>query len=294
MTENQSSAALVEREAGQGSLGKALAVAGAGIAAAALLTPSAAQAAPVAPPQHLTLYFDTSPGAGAIQVPNTAKNGSGANIKVLNYALALETLEAETYRQAYIRLTGTSFDGSPAQDQFGNTITGLGVSPNDPDAQYLATFGKVEQEHRDFLTTALGNNWVLDAGAKIDVGINNLDRTGVDRLIYAEELTGVSAYLGAIPLFADKTYLSVAAAILGTEARHTAAVAAVLNTFAGHQVVETAPITRYKGEDENGGRDTPLLPDQILNQGGSVPAGITVGGTGKINPVSGPNGFIVM
>lgn len=291
MIDHQSSAP-VEREAGQGSLGKALAVAGVGIAAATLLSPRAAQAA--GPTQHLTLYFDMSPGTGAIQVPDTAKNGNGANIKVLNYALALETLEAETYRQAYIRLTGTSFDGSPTQDQFGNTITGLGVSPNDPDAQYLATFGKVEREHRNFLTTALGNNWVLDAGAKIDVGINSLDRTGIHDLIYAEELTGVSAYLGAIPSFADKKYLPVAAAILGTEARHTSAVAAVLNTFAGHQVVETAPITRFKGEDENGGKDTPLTPDQILNQGGTVPNGITVGGTGRINPVSGPKGFIVM
>ncbi len=291
MTDHQSSAALVEREAGHGNIGKALAVAGVGLAAAAVLAPRAQAAGPT---QYLTLYFTTSPGTGAIQIPDTAKNGSGANIKVLNFGLSLETLEAETYRQAYIRLTGKSFDGSPTQDQFGNTINGLGVSPNDPDAQYLATFGKVEREHRDFLTSVLGNNWVLDAGVKIDVGINSLDRTGVDELIYAEELTGVSAYLGAIPSFGDKTYLSVAAAILGTEARHTAAVAVVLNGMMGHQVVETAPITRFKSIDENGGKDTPLTPDQILNQGGTVPAGITVGGTGRINPVSGPKGFIVM
>lgn len=291
MTENHSNAALAEREAGQGGVGKALAVAGAGLAAAALLSSRAE--AQAAAPQHLTLYFTTSPGTGAIQIPDTAKNGSGANIKVLNFGLALETLEAETYRQAYIRLTGKSFDGSPTQDQFGNTINGLGVSPNDPDAQYLATFGKVEREHRDFVTSVLGNNWVLDAGVKIDVGINSLDRTGVDELIYAEELTGVSAYLGAIPSFGDFKYLQLAAAILGTEARHTAAVAVVLNGMMGHQVVETAPITRYKGIDENGGKDTPLTPDQILNQGGTVPAGITVGGTGRINPVSGTKGFFV-
>lgn len=288
MTDNTPTAVL-EREAGQGSLGKVLAVAGAGVAAAALLAPRAAQAQTASgPPKHLTLYFDASPGAGAIQVP-----GAG-NIKVLNYALALETLEAETYRQAYIRLTGQSFDGSATTDQFGNTITGLGVPTTDADAQYLKTFGIIEMQHRDFLTTALGGNWVTTAGAKIDVGINSLDRTGVDNLIYTEELTGVSAYLGAIPSFADKTYLSIAAAILGTEARHTAAVAIIVNTLAGHAVVETAPLTRYKGENENDGKDTPLTPDQILNTGGTVPGGITIGGTGKINPVSGPNGFIVM
>lgn len=298
MIENQSRAPLAEREAGHGSLGTVLAVAGVGIAAATLLSGRAE--AQTAAPQHLTLYFTTSPGAGAIQVPDTAKNGTGANIKVLNYALALETLEAETYRQAYIRLTGqapgtdpNSPNNTSTSDQFGNPIVGLGVSPNDPDALYLKTFGLIERQHRDFLTTALGNNWVLDAGAKIDVGINSLDRTGVDALIYTEELTGVSAYLGAIPSFGDYKYLAVAAAILGTEARHTAAVAIVVNSLAGHAVVETAPITRFKGEDENGGKDTPLTPDQILNQGGSVPAGITIGGTGRINPVSGPKGFIV-
>ncbi len=299
MTENQSRAPLAEREAGHGSLGTALAVAGVGIAAASLLTPAAAQSSTTHTP--LTLYFTTSPGSGAIQVPSTAKNGTGANIKVLNFALTLETLEAELYRQAYIRLTGTSPRTDPnspnnasTTDQFGNPITGLGVSPSDVDAQYLKTFGTIENQHRDFLTTALGNNWVTDAGAKFDFKINTLDRTGVNNLIYAAELTGVSAYLGAIPSFGDYTYLQIAAAILGTEARHTAAVAIVVNSLAGHAVVETAPITRYKGEDENGGKDTPLTPDQILNQGGSVPAGITVGGTGKINPVSGPSGFVVM
>ncbi len=298
MTDHQSSAALVEREAGHGNIGKALAVAGVGLAAAAVLAPRAQAAGPT---QHLTLYFSTSPGAGAIQVPSTAKNGTGANIKVLNYALALETLEAELYRQAYIRLTGNSPMTDPnspnnasTTDQFGNQITGLGVAESEVDAQYLKVFGTIENQHRDFITSALGNNWVVDAGAKFDFGINSLDRNGVNSLIYAAELTGVSAYLGAIPSFGDYTYLQLAAAILGTEARHTAAVAVVLNTLGGRQVVETAPITRYKGEDENGGKDTPLTPDQILNQGGSVPAGITVGGTGRINAVSGPNGFVVM
>ena len=108
--------------------------------------------------------------------------------------------------------------------------------------------------------------------------------------MYAAELTGVSAYLGAIPLFNPaKTYLSVAAAILGTEARHTAFLAATLNgppfNLAG--ALKTAPLA-----NENSGRDTPLTPDQVLNQGGTILApDNTVAGDGAIGPISGPKGF---
>lgn len=90
---------------------------------------------------HVTLYFSSPPAgaANAVQIP-----GSG-DTKVLNFALALETLEAELYRQAYARLTGTTYDGSQPTDQFGATIDAVGgVSTTDADAQYLAEFGKVE------------------------------------------------------------------------------------------------------------------------------------------------------
>jgi hypothetical protein len=227
-------------------------------------------------PTHLTLYFTSNPGNGAVLVP-----GAG-NIKVLNYALALETLEAELYRQALARLTGGG------TDDLGNAITGLGVASTEPDVLYLTEFGKVEMDHRDFLTTALGGNWVTTAGAKFDFGINSLDRKGVVSLVYNAELHGVSAYLGAIPSFADKTYLADAAAILGTEARHTAYVAVLLNgpIFNSTPKLETAPLA-----NENQGKDTPLLPDQILYQGGTVPSGLIPGGT--LGPISGPNGFVV-
>jgi hypothetical protein len=256
----------------------------AGIAAASLLTGKSAQAATTG--TAITLYFTTAPGTGAtfVQIPGTG------DIQVLNYALAAETLEAELYRQAVLRLT------TGGTDMFGQTITGLNVTG--PDVTYLQEFATVEAQHRDYLTAALKGNWVTTAGAKLDFGFadtNNfrtpaLTRLQTVELVYAAELTGVSAYLGAIPLFNPaKTYLSVAAAILGTEARHTAFLAATLNgppfNLAG--ALKTAPLA-----NENTGRDTPLTPDQVLNQGGTIGApDNTVAGDGAIGPISGSKGF---
>jgi len=274
----------------RGDLLRGAALATAGLAAAGLLASKSAQAATTGTP--VTVYFTTSPGTGAVQVPSVSKNFATANadVKVLNYALTAETLEAELYRQAVARLTGGG------TDMFGQTITGLGLTG--PDVTYLMEFAQIEVQHRDFLTSALGNNWVTDAKVKFDFGFANTNNFGVApltrlqtvELVYAAELTGVSAYLGAIPLFTPaKTYIPVAAAILGTEARHTAFVAATLNgppfNLAG--ALKTAPLA-----NENAGTDTPLLPDQILNQGGTIKApDVTVAGDGKIGPVSGPNGF---
>ena len=109
-------------------------------------------------------------------MPNVSKNfatGTG-DMLVLNYALTAETLEAELYRQAVLRLT------TGGTDMFGQTITGLGVTG--PDVTYLQEFAQVEAQHRDFLTAALGNNWVTDAGAKFDFGFADTNNFGLPPL----------------------------------------------------------------------------------------------------------------
>ncbi len=120
------------------------ALATAGLAAASLLSARSAQAQTTAY-SHATLYFSTSPGTGAVQVPNTAKNFAtgSTDVQVLNFALALETLEAELYKEALMRLT------TGGTDMFGNTITGLGVTGND--VNYITEFGTVESQHQTFL-----------------------------------------------------------------------------------------------------------------------------------------------
>jgi len=248
-------------------------------------------------PSQITLYYGAAP-AGApnpVQVP-----GNTPDIKALNYALSLETLEAELYRQASARLTGGG------KDFYGNNITGLNVTGADVD--YLATFGKVEMEHRDFLTSALGGNWVVTAKAGFDFGFADTNLQGVPpltrlqtvQLVYAAEQTGVSAYLGGITtggLVAGSQYLAIAASILGTEARHTTAVSILLNgpIFNETPKLATAPLATDPGVTPIAyGTDTPLAPDLVLNTGGLVAKDTTVAGDGKINPVSGAKGFVFL
>ena len=246
-------------------------------------------------PSRITLFYGAAP-AGAptpVQIPGTTPD-----VKALNYALALETLEAELYRQALARLTGGG------TDFYGKTITGLGLTGADVD--YLTTFGKVEAEHRDFLTTALGGNWVTTAGAGFDFGfaegnlleVTPLTRAQTVQLVYAAEQTGISAYLGGITaggLVAGSQYLATAASILGTEARHTTAVAILLNSPLFNQTpkLASAPLATDPGVLPTAfGTDTPLGPDAILNTGGLVAKDTTVAGDGKINAISGAAGFV--
>ena len=259
-------------------------------------------------PTHVTLYFTANPntaGTTAVAIPtgpfSALTTAPSPDIKVLNFALALETLEAELYAEALMRLT------TGGTDMFGNTITGLNVTG--ADVTYLSTFATVEAEHRDFLTSALGGNWVTSAGAKFDFGFadtNNfgtpaLTRLQTVQLIYAAEQTGVSAYLGGTGpggLTPGGAYLGIAASILGTEARHTTAVAALLNgpPFNESPKLATAPLATDAGVPfgtlVSHGTDTPLAPDAILYGGGTVAGDTTVSGTGVINPISGPKGFV--
>ncbi len=281
------------------------ALATAGIAAAGLLSARAAQAQTPTTGTPVTVYFQNSPGTGAIQVPKVSTNFPTASIdvQVVNYALTLETLEAELYRQAVIRLTGSDPSGNNnKKDMFGNTISAAsGVNPQSPDVLAAIEFAKVEMQHRDLLTFVMGNNWVVDAKAKFDFGFADTNNFGTPALTYQQtqqllldiELTGTTAYTGAIPFFTAfgvKNFLPAAAGIAGTEARHTAYLAAILSTLAGsttYMAPETTP--QY---NENNARDTTLKPDEVLNLGGKVIGDtLTLPPGGTISPASGPKGF---
>ncbi len=264
-------------------------------------------------PTHVTLYFTADPkitGTTSVPIPtgpfSALTSAPSPDIKVLNFALALETLEARLYKDALARLT------TGGTDMFGQTITGLNVSG--ADVTYLQNFGAVEASHQAFLESQLGGNWAVSAGAKFDFGFadtNNfgtpaLTRLQAVQLVYAAEQTGVSAYLGgagAGGLTPGGPYLGVAASILGTEARHTTAVAILLNgpLFNEAPKLATAPLVYPvvdTGTANGPGLDTALAPDVILygnatgTSGGNVAADTTVSGTGAINPISGPKGFV--
>lgn len=212
------------------------AVAAAGVVAAGLLMPRPALA--VTPP----LKFSDIPGTG--------------DIKVLNFALALEALEADLYTQALARLT------TGGTDDFGRPFKGLGVSSSAPDVRYVREFGRVEVEHRNYLDSALGGQSLLRKApfnrAKFDFNMATLSRKQVVDLVYTAEKTGVSAYLGAIPFLQTRTYLRTAGAIQGVEARHTAVIADVINDLFG-EGLNVAPLA-----SQNQGRDVPIGPDQVL------------------------------
>jgi len=122
-------------------------------------------------------------------------------VDVLNYALTLEYLEAEFYRQGneadllsgkaadYFQTIQTDEETHVMTLQ--DTITKLGMEPVPaPEVDYGESFASAES----YLETA-----------------------------YIFENLGVQAYLGAAPsLFKEKALLSAAASIFGVEARHAA------------------------------------------------------------------------
>ncbi len=183
--------------------------------------------------------------SSTMEIP-PAVPGTG-DIQVLNFALILEDLEADLYAQALLRLTTGGTD--PQASSSVGTIAGLGLSADmsvNPDVAYIAKFSSVEAAHRDFLKGALGAMAVTTiAPAKYDFGIQTMGRADVLDLVLEAEATGVQAYLGAIPSFTAKSpYLPTAAAIQGTEARHTSILTIVRNLLNASGVAGfTKPVT---------------------------------------------------
>jgi hypothetical protein len=122
-------------------------------------------------------------------------------IDVLNYALTLEYLEAEFYRQGN---EAALLDGKAAD--------------------YLATIQSDEETHVMTLQdtiASLGGSAV--PAPQVDFGESFASAESYLETAYTFENLGVQAYLGAAPsLFAEKDLLTAAASIFGVEARHAA------------------------------------------------------------------------
>jgi len=180
----------------------------------------------------------------------------GSDVKVLNYALALEDLEADLYVQALMRLT------TGGTNALGKSIPGLDISAMQPDVAYLQQFAPIEAEHRDFLRGSL-NSLVQHLAIrpfKYDFALETKSREETLALVLLAETTGVMAYLGAIPYLRTQFFTTAAAAIQGTEARHTAALTIVQNElFNGDNPKPVAPLAQ-----DNGGREKTMSPDEVL------------------------------
>jgi hypothetical protein len=146
------------------------------------------------------------PGALALQMLGAkwafaADGDFSGPVDVLNYALTLEYLEAEFYRQ-----------GNHA-----NLLSGKAD-------RYLHAIQKDEEAHVVALTQTIKSLGATPVAApEVDFGGAFKNSTTYLETAYTFENLGVSAYLGAAPsLFKEKALLTAAASIFGVEARHAA------------------------------------------------------------------------
>jgi rubrerythrin len=145
--------------------------------------------------------------------------GSG-DTGILNYAYALEQLEAAFYIQV-----AKSF------------YTGI----TDDEKALLTDIRDHEVAHREFFKAALAGSAIQ--ALEVDfTSINFADRNSVLAAAKAFEDLGVSAYNGAGPLIQNATYLTLAGKIVSVEARHAALIRDRISngTFVGADVVDVS------------------------------------------------------
>ncbi|GGD82805.1 ferritin-like domain-containing protein [Planktosalinus lacus] len=169
--------------------------------------------------------------------------GAG-DLGVLNYAFALEQLEADFYTKV---VNGSYWSGA-----------------NPTEKQLLLDLYNHEVNHRDFfsaaISAAVGNNTAAKLPTlEFDFGsVNFNDRNQVLATAKVLEDTGVSAYNGAGRLLSNPDYLVLAGKIVSVEARHASAIRSVINPnsadFAGDDVVTI-----------DAGLDLALDPSEVLS-----------------------------
>jgi hypothetical protein len=167
--------------------------------------------------------------------------GPNVNIVVLNYALTLETLEADLYRQALNIASGKDVNTPPPADPstYSQAVGNGGLSSTLAAVGflYLQQYSGVEAAHRDFLRAAISRAGATPVPAN-PKGYNAGLAPGTDlktilTLIRTVEEEGVRAYLGAAGFLTDLGLIQVASTIYTTEARHSAGVNYVLDLDAG-------------------------------------------------------------
>jgi len=155
--------------------------------------------------------------------------GSG-DFGVLNYAYALEQLEAAFYTQ----VVTSPYSGITAAE------TG-----------YLTDIRDHEIAHREFFKTALGAN-AIGALEVNFASINFASRDSVLSTAKAFEDLGVSAYNGAGKLLTSPVYLGLAGKIVSVEARHAALIRDLIsyNSFAATDVVDANGLDKARTPSE--------------------------------------------
>ena len=143
----------------------------------------------------------------------------GGDTGILNYAYALEQLEAAFYT----RVVSTPFNGITEEEQ--NRLTEIRDH---------------EIDHREFFKAVLGSAAIRE----IEVDFRQVDFTSRESVLgtaKAFEDLGVSAYNGAGKLISNPEYLLMAGKIVSVEARHAAYIRDVIEhgTFADTDIVDS-------------------------------------------------------
>lgn len=161
--------------------------------------------------------------------------GSG-DIGILNYAYALEQLEAAFYTMV---VAHENFDGMYTEEE----------------KHILMDLMNHEIVHREYLKTALGENAIPTLTPDFSA-VDFSSKESVLATAKVFEDLGVAAYNGAGKLINDVNILLVAGKIVSVEARHAAAIRDVINPlsmdFAGSDVVNEQ------------GLDRALMPMEVL------------------------------
>ena len=178
-----------------------------------------------------------STGAGGAVVLNLSTDTG-----ILNYAYALEQLEAAFYTQ----------------------VVGL--------SNFATLFNAVEQEvltdlyrheviHRELFRAALGTARIPDLAVNFGTTISAPTKAGIGTATVTFEDVGVSAYNGAGQFLDSAAFLTLAGKIVSVEARH-AAVARTL--FLTTPNTAFADLANIQTADNTNALDAVRLPDAVL------------------------------
>ena len=126
--------------------------------------------------------------------------GTG-DFQILNFAYALEQLEAAFYTQVVV---SAGFNSMSVLEK-----------------EYMADIKDHEIAHREYFKVALGSNAIKGLTPNFGA-VDFTTRAGILAQAKAFEDTGVAAYNGAGQYIADGNYLTAAGKIVSVEARHAA------------------------------------------------------------------------
>jgi hypothetical protein len=170
---------------------------------------------------------------------NSVNLGSG-DFGVLNYAYALEQLEAAFYTQVV------------ANGSFTTNFSAL-------EQEYIKDVRDHEIAHREFFKAALGSNAIRS----LEVDFSSIDfgnRNSVLNTAKTFEDLGVAAYNGAGKLLTNPDYLTIAGKIVSVEARHAALFRDLISNGSFADLQSLQPL----GGDNAKGLDAALMPSDVL------------------------------